>query len=58
MIGYVEQRGSSIYVYNSNGGLLWANSGELQSYTTSTVVIRRGSTCYVYGEHGELKFTR
>ena len=58
MIGYAEQRGTTIYVYNSNGVLMWTNWGELQSYTTSTVVIRRGTITYVYGERGELKFTR
>lgn len=58
MISYAEQRGSLIYVYNSNGGLMWTSDGELLSYTTSTVVIRRGSLTYVYGERGELKFTR
>lgn len=58
MIGYAEQRGSSVYVYGTNGQLLWQNNGELQSYTSSTVVIRRGGGTYVYGERGELKFTR
>lgn len=58
MIGYAEQRGSAVYVYNTNGGILWTNYGELQSYTSSTVVIRRGGTTYVYGERGEIKFTR
>ena len=58
MIGYAEQRGSLVYVYNTNGGLLWTNHGELQGYTASTVVIRRGSITFVYGERGELKFTR
>ena len=58
MIGYAEQRGSIVYVYNPNGGIIWTNNGELQSYTGSTVVIRRGGTTFVYGERGELKFTR
>lgn len=58
MIGYAEQRGSLVYVYNTNGGLMWTNGGELQSYTATTVVIRRGGLTFVYGERGELKFTR
>lgn len=58
MISYAEQKGSMVYVYNSNGGLMWNNFGELLSYTSSTVVIRRGGTTFVYGERGELKFIR
>ncbi len=58
MIAYAEQRGSSVYVYNDRGSLMWTNSGELQSYTASTVVIRKGASTFVYGERGELKFTR
>lgn len=58
MIGYAEQRGSTVYVYNSNGGIIWTNTGELQGYTASTVAIRRGGTTFVYGERGEIKFTR
>ncbi len=58
MIGFAEQRGSTVYVYDPNGGLMWTNCGEFQNCTASTVVIRRGNTTYVYGERGELKFTR
>ncbi len=58
MISYAEQRGSTVYVYNSIGAIMWTNTGELLNYTASTVVIRRGSTTYVYGERGEIKFTR
>ncbi len=58
MISYAEQKGSMVYVYNSNGSILWTNYGELQGYTSSTVVIRRGGTTFVYGERGELKFIR
>ena len=58
MIGYAEQRGSTIYVYDVNGRILWTSYGELQGYTATTVVIRRGGTTYVYGERGEIKFTR
>lgn len=58
MIGYAEQRGPSVYVYNSNGCLMWTAIGDLQSYTSSAVVIRKGATTFVYGERGELKFTR
>ena len=56
MIGYAEQRGSSVYAYNSEGSVIWINSGELQGYTSTTVAIRRGSSTYVYGERGEVKF--
>lgn len=58
MIGYAEQRGTLVYVYNPNGVVMWTNPGELQSYTTSTVAIRKGGITFVYGERGEIKFTR
>ncbi len=58
MIAYAEQRGPSVYVYDDKGSILWTNSGELQSYTASTVVIRKGASTFVYGERGEVKFIR
>ncbi len=58
MIAYAEQRGQSVYVYNERGSNIWINSGELQSFTASTVVIRKGGMTYVYGERGEVKFIR
>lgn len=53
-----EQKGSSVYVYNPNGGLMWTKTGILQGYTSTTVTIKQGSTTYVYGERGEIKFTK
>lgn len=58
MIGYAEQKGSNVYVYNQNGGFLWNRTGTLVGYTSNTVTIKYGSTTYVCGEHGELKFNR
>lgn len=58
MIGYAEQKGSNVYVYNTNGGFMWNRVGTLSSYTSTTVVIKQGSTTYVWGERGEIKFTR
>ncbi len=58
MIGYAEQKGSNVYVYNQNGGFLWNRTGTLVGYTSNTVTIKHGSTTYVCGELGEVKFTR
>ena len=58
MIGYVEQKGSDVYVYSQNGGFLWNRTGTLVGYTSNTVTIKHGSTTYVCGERGEVKFTR
>lgn len=58
MIGMAEQKGSSVYVYNPNGGLMWTKTGTLQGYTSTTVTIKQGSTTYVCGERGEIKFTK
>lgn len=58
MIGSAVQKGNEVYVYNLNGGLMWANSGTLLGFTSHTVTIKRGSITYVYGERGELKFSR
>lgn len=58
MIGMAEQNGSMVYVYDTNGMLLWSMDGILHGYTSTTVTINKGSILYVYGEHGELKFSR
>lgn len=57
-IATATQKGSSVYVYNEKGSLLFSKSGELQGYTSSTVSIRRGSTVYTYDEKGILKFQK
>ena len=58
MISYAEQKGSNVYVYNMNGGVLFTTNGELVSYTIDTVTVKRGSSIYVLGERGEVKFTK
>ena len=58
MIGYAEQKGSNVYVYNTNGGFIWNRMGTLVGYTSTTVTIRHGSVTYILGERGEIKFTR
>lgn len=50
MIGYAEQKGSNVFVYNTNGGFLWNRTGTLMGYTSSTVTIKQGSTIMVCGE--------
>ena len=58
MIGYAEQKGSNVYVYNTNGAFIWNRMGTLVGYTSTTVTIKHGSVTYVLGERGEIKFTR
>lgn len=58
MIGMAEQNGSVVYVYDTNGMLLWSKSGTLHGYTSTTVTIKQESIMYVFGEQGEVKFFR
>lgn len=58
MIGYAEQKGSTVCVYNANGNCLWNRTGTLLGFTSTTVAIKFGSSTYVCGEHGEIKFTK
>lgn len=57
-IATAVQRGSSIYVYDEKGSLMFqrpSGSGPkdgLQGYTSSTVSIRTGSSIYVYDDKG------
>ena len=56
-IASVVQKGSTIFVYNENGGQLCTvdgNYGQLQGYTSSTFTVKRGSNIYVYGEIGNV----
>ena len=58
MIGYAEQKGSTVYVYGPNGGYIWHRVGTLLGYTSNAVTIKHGSTTYICGERGEVKATR
>lgn len=58
MIGFAEQKGTTVYVYGLNGGYIWHRVGTLLGYTSNTVTIKHGSTIYICGEHGEIKATR
>lgn len=58
MIGYAEQKGSTVYVYGPNGGYIRSRVGILLGYTTNTVTINHGSITYICGERGEVKATR
>lgn len=57
MIGYAEQKGLDVYVYNPNGRFMWNRRGDLQSYTSNTVIIKQGSTTFVCGENGQILST-
>lgn len=52
MISVAVQRGSTVYVYNEKNIQIFARTGELYGYTSTTVSIKRGSTVYVYNEKG------
>lgn len=58
MIGYAEQKGDNVYVYNTTGGFMWNRYGTLVGYTANTVTIKHGSVTYICGERGEVKFTK
>lgn len=47
MIGYAEQKGSTVYVYGPNGGYIRSRVGILLGYTTNTVTINHGSITYI-----------
>lgn len=57
MIGYAEQKGSTVYVYGPNGGYIWNRVGILLGCTTNTVTIQHGSITYICGGRGEVKAT-
>lgn len=47
MIGYAEQKGSTVYVYGPSGGYIWNRVGTLLGHTTNTVTIKHGSITYI-----------
>lgn len=58
MIGYAEQRGDTVFVYNEHGTVLCMPSGKLVGYTSSTVSVRIGIATFVLDEHGNTKFIK
>ncbi len=58
MIGSALQKGSTVYVYDENGHLLYTKSGDLAGYTGSTVSIRVHNTLYTYDERGRMKYSK
>lgn len=53
-----KQNGSSVYVYDDKGSVMFIRTGTLMGFTSSTVSIQNGSSLYVYDEHGSVKFIR
>ncbi len=51
-VANVIQRGSTVYVYDEQGRLMWNHSGELHGYTDSTVSVQRGSMFITYDDKG------
>lgn len=58
MIGYAGQNGQNVYVYGPTGIYLWNRPGELQSFTSQTVLIKQGSTLFICGERGQILSTK
>lgn len=58
MIATAKQNGSTVYVYNEKGSLLFSKSGNLVGFTGSSVTIKSGSTNYTYDEKGSLMFSK
>lgn len=59
MIGFVEQKDLTVYVYSLDGDYLWSKVGTLLGYTSSIVIIKHGSITYTYicGDRGEIIHT-
>ena len=57
-ISAAVQKGSSVYVYDESGRMLFQRSGQLNGYTINTVSIKKGSNVKVYDERGTMKFQR
>lgn len=58
MIGSALQKGSTVYVYDEKGSILYSKSGDLAGYTGSTVSIRVKNTLYTYDERGFKKYSK
>lgn len=60
MIGSAKQNGSTVYVYDEKGNLLFTKSGTLVGFTSTTVTtkISHSSTLYTYDEKGNLSYTK
>ncbi len=54
MIGYAQQKGNLVYVYDAKGAFLWYKQGELKGYTSNTVTIVNNNLLCIYGEKGEV----
>lgn len=58
-IGYAEQRGTLIYIYDQDGKQItsvsapgrWPGDG-LKDYTASTIQVQKGTLMYTYDEQG------
>lgn len=49
----IQKPGNWINLYDSSNKLLCQLTGELQSYTSTTVTVKRGTCIYVYDEKGK-----
>jgi len=55
-IGLVQQKGSSVYVYDEKGRQLcvksMGRSDSIIGYTSQTFTIKKGNSIYIYDEKG------
>lgn len=60
MIASAKQNGSSVYVYDEKGHILFTKTGTLMGFTSTSVTIKSssGSTLYTYDEKGHILFTK
>jgi hypothetical protein len=63
-IGSAVQKGSTVYVYDEKGRVLFTRSvgngpkDGVKGFTSSTVTIQNGNTVYVFHESGRVLYTR
>lgn len=53
MIARAENKKPYVYVYDEKGKKLFQMMGELQSFTSENVLIKRNSLIFVYNEKGK-----
>lgn len=53
-----QQKGRQVYVYNEKNQPIWYADGELQNFTSETVIIKKGSQLFIYNEKHQLIATK
>lgn len=58
MIQSVEERGGKLLIRGENNkiiGTINLAGGEMQNYTSNSIVVKRGKSLYIYNEKGNIK---